>query len=59
MRCIAIAGLFSVFIVPAHADTTGCPTVIDGDTIAIRGERIRRSIFAVRLETHQEVMTGP
>ncbi len=26
---------------PAHADTTGRATVIDGDTIEIRGERIR------------------
>ncbi len=41
MRCIGLAGQFSIFIVPAQADTTGRATVIDADTIEIRGERIR------------------
>ena len=41
MRYIAFVGLFSIFIVPAQADTTGCATVIDGDTIEIRAGRIR------------------
>ena len=41
MRCSAIAGLFSILIAPAHADTTGRATVIDGDTIEIRSQRIR------------------
>ncbi len=33
--CLALAAI------PAHADTTGRATVIDGDTIEIHGERIR------------------
>ena len=33
--CLALAAT------PAQADTTGRATVIDGDTIEIRGERIR------------------
>ena len=41
MRCRALACLFAIFIVPAHADTTGRAAVIDGDTIEIRGESIR------------------
>ena len=41
MRYSALAGLFAIIIVPAQADTTGRATVIDGDTIEIRGERIR------------------
>ena len=41
MCCIALAGLFFILIAPAHADTTGRATVIDGDTLEIRGERIR------------------
>jgi hypothetical protein len=36
MRCIAIAGLLSVFIVPAHADTTGRATVSSVDTTELR-----------------------
>lgn len=41
MRSIAIAGLLSIFIVPAQADTTGRATVIDGDTLEVQGQRIR------------------
>jgi endonuclease YncB( thermonuclease family) len=41
MRHIAIVGIFSIFIVPAQADISGRATIIDGDTIEIRGERIR------------------
>ena len=33
--CLALVAI------PAHADTTGRATVIDGDTIEVRGERIR------------------
>ena len=33
--CLALAAI------RAHADTTGRATAIDGDTIEIRGERIR------------------
>ena len=39
LGCTAIAGLLSIFIVPAQADTTGRATVDDGDTTEIRGER--------------------
>ena len=33
--CLTLAAI------PAHADTTGRATVIDGDAIETRGERIR------------------
>ena len=40
-RCVVIAAIF--WAVPANADTTiaGRASVIDGDTLEIRGERIR------------------
>ena len=59
MRCIVIAGLFSVFIAPAQADTTGRAAVIDGDTLMVMQyatglwcERAR----AVWLRIHEAVL---
>jgi len=38
---LIIAAVFMGFALPANADVTGKPRVIDGDTVEIAGERIR------------------
>ena len=40
-RGLITFSLVAIAAIPAHADTTGRATVIDGDTIEVRGERFR------------------
>ena len=40
-RLLIAFSLVALAALPAQADTIGRATVIDGDTIEIRGERIR------------------